>query len=152
MMSQKPVFLALTLNSHWPSLGYLKIELDLAHSHQVTRLDTGNCGGMLTFALICSKQCSQRNKYTNKGRQFCTETQIQKVINKQTNQKPQTNKVEATQNKYFSVFPVSVLYGSLLNKKNWRLTSKRKFDVRFQFDTEKFDTKNLEISVRKIQY
>lgn len=45
MMCQKPAFLALTLNSHWPSLECLEIKLDLTKSFQVIQLDTSNGGG-----------------------------------------------------------------------------------------------------------
>lgn len=51
MMCQKPsyhtAFLTLTLNSHWPSVGYLKIKLDLDNSYQVIWFDTGNGDGIL---------------------------------------------------------------------------------------------------------
>lgn len=51
-MRQKPTFLALTLNSHWPSLGCLKIKLDLTPSHFKLFALIQDMVEILTYALI----------------------------------------------------------------------------------------------------
>lgn len=83
MMHQKHGYCLSSLQFLIGLLWYLKIKLDLANSYQIICLDTGTSGGILTYALICSKQHSQRTEYINKWQRYC-----HRHTNKQRSKQP----------------------------------------------------------------